>query len=937
MPKRLLILLLCTVYGFSSLAQGAKKSGIVKGKLINSITKTPFNDVKVTLLSLNVTVTSEGGGEFIFNDIPYGSYAVVTGGSIAKRDTLNIEVSKDVTDMGEIMVAPNEKGENSEGNEIPTIAVEETAGQDEENASATSESSAGFYNGNQDPFLKVASITFGSYRFKPRGYDNADVQINGMPLQDLETGFSSLGQVGGLNDVLRDRQYTYGLRPSEFTFGTVKGSTQINATAADQRRGTTLSYFASNRTFTNRVMATYNTGVMKNGWAFSVSGSRRWAQEGYVEGTFYNGYSYYAAASKLTKTGQFNLTVIGAPTVTGRAGVAQDEAFDLAGSHYYNRNWGYQNGEKRNARVFNVNQPVFIANYTYKPTATLRWNTTLGYEFGKFKRSDIDFYNANNPYPDYYRALPSYFINGDNTPNAAAAAGVRANLLANPGLMQLQWDNFYQANYSNKETVFNANGIAGNNVTGNRSLYVLRNEVDDNRKMVFNSNVEKVLNSHLNAYGGLQAIHQRDEYYKELLDLLGGDFFVNQNQFAVQTAVNNSSYNQNNLEKPNQVVKVGDRYGYDYIMRILNTNIWGQVTGAYNKIGFFVAANGGMVSFSREGLVRNGLFPENSFGKSATQKFMTYKGKGGVTYNINLKNSVFLNAAYMTDAPRPDYVFVSQRSRDILVNNPQTVKTMTTEFGYMLKSSGFNFRISGYVTDIKDNTLNKRFFNDDPAFNTFINYVMQGVNTRSIGTEMYATYKVNKSLTVTAVAAIGQSFYTNRPAVSVYYDNDPNKAAVTRNVYIKNYYLGVGPQSIYSLAFAYSPRKWRLNLNLNYMDRNYVEINPDRRTQQAADRVEAGSAQWRKIYDQERLPSAFTVDISGGRNFDVSDWMKSLHHKTTLNFNAGISNLLNNQDIKMTGFEQLRYDFKYYNADKFPNKYSYAYGMNFYATLSLRF
>ncbi len=938
MPKRLLVLLFSVICSISLHAQDAKKIGIIKGRLINADTKMPFNEVRVTLPQLNTFTNSEGTGNFVISDVPYGSHTMVVGGGIAKRDTITVTMDKEVVDLGEIMVKPSDRDNGGESSEIPTIAVEENNNQDEENASSSSESSSGFYSANHDPFLRIAAITFGTYRFKPRGYDNADVQINGVPMQDLETGFSSVGQVGGLNDVLKDRSLTYGLKPSEFSFGTTKGSTQINATAADQRKGTTISYYNGNRTFRNRVMATYNTGVMKNGWAFSVSGSRRWAQEGYVPGTFYDGYSYYAAVSKLTKKSQFNLTAFGAPTKRGKSGAEQQEAYDLAGTHYYNSDWGYQEGKKRNSRVSDANQPVIIANYTYKPTDNLRWNTAVAYEFGKYKNSSIDFYNGYNPSPVYYRNLPSFYINGDNTPNQSEYDAVKAQIQANPGMLQIDWNRLYSNNYANFETIKDANGIAGNNVTGRRSIYALSNFVDDMKKFVFNSNIEKAINNHVTVYGGLQFISQKDEYYKEMIDLLGGDFFLNQNQFAVQSSVSVANYNQNDLNKPNQVVKVGDKYGYDYILRSNHANAWGQGVFIYKKFDFFAAADLGMVSFNREGLTKNGLFPDNSFGKSANINFTTYKVKGGMNYKIDRKNVVYVNASYMTDAPRVDYTYISDKSRDFSVSNPTTVKTKAAEFGILHKSTKLNVRLSGYVTDVTDNTIIKRYFNDDPAFNTFVNYLMQGVATRSIGTEFCAAYKINSEFTVTGLAAVGQSFYTNRPQVTIYQDNDPTKSAISHQVYIKDYYMGVGPQSIYSAELNYHPRNyWHVNLDFNYIDRNYVEINPDRRTQAAADRVIEGSADWNKIYGQEKLPAAFTVNLSGGKSFDVSHWYKKLHHKTLLAFNMGIVNLLNNQDIKITGYEQLRYDFNYKNADKFPNKYSYAYGINYFATISLKF
>ena len=260
------------------------------------------------------------------------------------------------------------------------------------------------------------------------------------------------------------------------------------------------------------------------------------------------------------------------------------------------------------------------------------------------------------------------------------------------------------------------------------------------------------------------------------------------------------------------------------------------------------------------------------------------------------------------------------------------------EAGYSLKTSILNIRLTGYATDVTGNTLIKRFWNDDPDFQSFVNYVMQNVDTRSIGAEFVASVKINSKLTTTLVVAKGQSFYTNRPSVSIYQDNVPSNIPVTRDVYIKNYYLGVGPQSIYSVALKYTPGKsWFINLDANYMDDNYVEVSPDRHTQLASDMVTPNSKQWNDIYSQEKLPGAFMMNASLGKSIEISRYTKLLKNRTLLNINLGINNLLNNTDIKINGFEQLRYDFPNQNPYKFPNKYNYAFGLNYFLTIGLRF
>ncbi len=927
------LLIVFMLVGLNTYAQSGKYA-TVKGRILNKTTKEPFTETHVSIADITVDASPEGF--FAIEKVPFGEQKLIVTGFKIKSDTSSVNVNNETTNTGDIFVTSNDA--SSDGIDIPTINIEENAAQNEENTTTTTESSSGFYVADNDPFLYTAAVVFGPFRFKPRGYDNSDVHINGIPLQDLESGYASTGQVGGLNDVLHSRDITYGLKPSDFSFGGVKGSTNINATAADQREGTNFSYYNSNGAFKNRLMLTHSSGVQKNGWAYSLSASHRWANEGYVPGTFYNAYSFYGSVSKVTKKGSLSLTAYGAPTTRGKASYELDEVYDLTNSHYFNSSWGYQNGQKRNSAVANSFQPAIIANYIYKPNENTRWNTSFGYEYGKYENSSIDIYNGYSPYSTYYKNLPSYYLNGITTPNPIAQAALAAQYRAHPELLQIQWDNLYNDNLTNIETINNVDGVAGQNVTGKRSIYVVSNTVDNMSKFTFNTNITHVVNDKVTINGGLDATSQSDEYYKQLTDLLGGDFFVNFNQFAVQSSLGGLSYLQNDLLHPNKLIKVGDKYGYDYTLRALKANLWGQAQYSYEKFDMFIAAQGGMLSFNREGLMKNSLFPDNSYGTSATHSFNTYRVKGGITYKINPKNSLYINAGYFNDAPKIDYTYISDKTRDFIVDNPQNNQTKTVEAGYLFHSSFFNSRITGYVTDNVNNTIIKRFFNDEAGVQSFVNFIMTGVNTRSIGTEFSASAKITKELTATAIAAVGQSFYTDNPNVSVYIDNDPSRTASPRQVYIKNYYLGVGPQSIYSLGLKYNSKKyWHANIDFNLMDRNYIEINPDSRTQLAGDMVDSGSKKWNQIFAQEKLASAFTIDISGGKSISLSKYFKKLNHRTLLSINGGIYNLLNNQDIKTSGYEQLRFDFTNKNAEKFPSKYAYAYGINYHVTIALKF
>ena len=413
---------------------------------------------------------------------------------------------------------------------------------------------------------------------------------------------------------------------------------------------------------------------------------------------------------------------------------------------------------------------------------------------------------------------------------------------------------------------------------------------------------------------------------------------LNFNQFAARSYAGNPNYIQNDLNTPNKILNVGDRYNYNYINRFSRSQLWGQATFTYNKFDAYVAANVGNQAFTREGLFKNGLYENNSFGLSNKYSFTTFGLKGGFTYKIDGRNYFFANAMIGAEAPTVDNTFISPRTRNSAIVDATTQGISSAEVGYLKRAPKLNIRAVGYVSDIKNATEIKRFYNDDPNFQTFVNYALQRINMRFIGTELAVNAVINPSLSVTAAAAIGQAFYTNRPSVSVTRDNDTNQIPVKREVYLENYYIASGPQTATTLGFNYRSKSyWFANVNFNYFARNYIDVNPDRRTAQAVDLLTPGSEKWNNVVSQEVAPSFFTSDLSIGKSFLLNKLIRNAPRSSMLYFNLGISNVFNNTDIINGGFEQLRYDFSGGNENKFPRKYFYGLGRNYFINISLKF
>jgi hypothetical protein len=922
------ILLLSVISSFSVIAQG--QTALVKGAIQNKENYAPLAEMDVIIPSLKLMKVTDAEGRFTFSQVPYGTHQMVISTSAFKKDTVMISVDQAVVDLGVYHFEIDRDAVGVGTGQTATIALEDNFAESDEDG-ISGQNISGVLTASRDPYLSAASFTFGALRYQIRGYkrDQLEVYMNGLPMNDAESGSAFFGQWGGLNDAFRNQTTTFGLNPSEVGFGGLTGATQIDATAADQRKQTVVSYAASNRTYRNRLMVTHNSGTNAKGWAYSLAGSKRWANEGYIPGTFYDGYSYYAAISKrINSASSIHLTTFGAPTSRGKAMPATQEAMDIAGSNFYNPNWGYINGEKKNARVNSSFQPAAILSFKHNPDENTRWNSAIGFQSGYNGNTALDWYNAMDPRPDYYRNLPSYYLYDPKGADVDAAQAQLEYLQNNPDAMQINWQRLYDANRMNRQTV--------NGETGNRSVYVIGEDRDDINKFLLSSIYQKVLNPHVKYTAGIAGIYQKMESYRKLADLLGGDYYVNLNQFAERTYIGNNDLNQNDLNNPNGIIKKGDKYAYHYKSDFYRAYAWAQGEFTYNKVDFFLTGRLTSEGFQRNGIFKSGIFAQDSEGKSERFDFLTYAVKGGATYKIDGRNYLYASGNLMTAAPTFDNTFVSPRTRNKTIDNPKLEQYATIEGGYLLRAPNVSGRLSGFVTESKDLTDIKRFYHED--YRTFVNYAMRNINIRNLGVEMAVKAKLTNSLSLTAVAAWTQVFYTNRPEVSVFMDNDTSTKVSNSLVYLKNYYVASGPQSAYTVGLNYnSPQYWFANINFNYFDRNYLEVSPASKTAEALDGVERNSALWNSILTQEKLPTFFTVDIFAGKSFRLNKIAKSAPYGSLLRINVGVNNLLNNREIITGGFEQLRFDTQMKNPDRFPSKYFYGYGANYFINLALVF
>ena len=331
----------------------------------------------------------------------------------------------------------------------------------------------------------------------------------------------------------------------------------------------------------------------------------------------------------------------------------------------------------------------------------------------------MDLYKAPDPRPDYYRYLPSWQL------DSALKQQILSGLQNDVNKRQINWDALYLANYGNTQTVQNVNGITGNNVTGHRSVYILEERVVHTNHFNANTTLNATINSHIDFSGGLTFEMQKNNYYKKVDDLLGGQFYVDVNQFNERDYGVSSDAAQNDLNKPNRILGVGDKFGYDYNINIQKTSTWAQANVKFTKLNFFIGLQQSYTQFWRVGYTRTGLYPNNSYGESKHQNFYNYAVKGGASYKLKSGNYFFANASYETKAPFFENAYVSPRTRDFVQQDLRNESVGSVEAGYVLNSPKLRFRATGFYTVFRHGLDVINAYSD--VYRTFINYSLSKV------------------------------------------------------------------------------------------------------------------------------------------------------------------------------------------------------------------
>lgn len=844
----------------------------------------PFAKVK---LSEKFKGTANENGTITFANVPYGQYSL----SVSMEDTLVTVVKVDKV-ISKFTIS---LGQSLELDEVQVIGGAVTGRRTPVPVTRISPKKIQEELGSRDiPMLLNATPGVyatqqgggdGDARITVRGFDqrNVGVMIDGVPVNDMENGAVYWSNWFGLDAITSSIQVQRGLGATKLAMPSVGGTINILTAGVGNRKGTTFKqeYGTGNML---RSTISYNSGMLKNGFGFTLSGSYKQGQ-GWVDGTPSQGAFVYAKVQKKYKSHLISLSAFMAPqrhgqrsfnqriqywdtTDANEIGVPIDQNAIYNRGIRYNEHWGYvtdhgKDGTFRSGDKRILNERL---NYYNKPQITLK-----------------DFWQVNKKLSISNLAYAS-IGRGGGTKLSNYGAAVRA------ADGTIDWDKII---YNNQYTSFF--GQISPNIdplyssTEFKANQILTASVNNHFWVGYLGQFNYQMNDNWNFSGGIDYRNYKGTHYREVKDLLGGGYILN--------------FSDENSTSP--MKRVGDKiadddkpYEHHRDGKVQWTGAFGQVEYTSTRWTAFVnlttVYNGykGIDYFEKKTLdlgdttLRIGANDTINYNgqqytssSEGVEDFQTeWKWipgatfKAGASYVLTEKSSIFMNVGYLSRTPM--FTNVVDNNLNKFFGEIENEKIAALEAGYSFASKSFGININAYAT----NWQNKPFTNGlavpdplDPTSTIRIN--VNGMDAIHYGAELDLAYQYNKKWSAEVMLSYGDWRWNSSQTITL-----PQYQNQTISFDAKGVHVGDAPQSTYAGAIRYEAFKnFFIKAQYMYFDRYYAQFNPF-----ILNGANAGRESW-------KIPGYGMLNLFAGYKLKMK--------KHELLFNAMVQNALNSRFI----------------------------------------
>ena len=728
----------------------------------------------------------------------------------------------------------------------------------------------------------------GDARISIRGFNqrNVAVMIDGIPMNDMENGWVYWSNWFGLDVMTKTIQVQRGLGASKLAIPAVGGTMNILTRGIDSKEGITFSQNLGSNGYLKSTLG-YNSGQLKNGWGYSLAASYK-KSNGWVDQTWSQGNFYYLKVQKKINNHNLSFTAFGAPQSHGQRSYkkaislydksfAADLGIDTTGvvgdfGLRYNEHWGELNRYKVNfdengnaidtvlAKNETLNSKI---NYYHKPQLSLNhlWAAS-----NKLVISNI-----------LYASLGNGGGTGIN-PSLGEANYTSGN-------RQIDFQSIYNNNAGNTRHPFLGDPSIDHNYssTEHKSTQFIRSSINNHRWFGLLSTYNLESSNELTLSGGIDLRHYTGQHYREVYDLLGGDYYVaNENVAASDSTA---------------VIRKGDKYSYHneglvkwagiFQQMEYNTGNWSAFVNisasntGYKRIDYFKPLDLVLedttyvqsLSYGDTITHDNVNYTVDSKEASATESdwkwIPGYTLKTGLNYNIDEFNNAFMNVGYLEKAPKFNNIYDYDNQ---LYKNIRNEKVSAIEFGHSFHSPIVSTNLNLYYTKWK----NKPQSGSTVVDGEMVKYNINGINALHQGIEFDASFRISQKVSLQALSSIGDWRWTSGDTIRSFDDNN--------NLLGEDYFdatgvhVGDAAQLQIGASLRYTPIKnGYIKIKGMRFDNHYADFNP-------FDLKDANAGR-----DSWKIPAYNLFDIHAGYRFK--------YQKVFLDFKINILNIANTRYI----------------------------------------
>ncbi|WP_315038033.1 TonB-dependent receptor domain-containing protein [Capnocytophaga sputigena] len=690
---------------------------------------------------------------------------------------------------------------------------------------------------------------FGDSKINIRGFDtkNIAVMVNGMPVNDMEGGTVYWSNWSGLADVTSAMQVQRGLGASKLAIASVGGTINVVTRAADMSEGGT-AYFSYGSSQEYKGLVAYNTGKSLTGWSASVLFSKN-AGRKYVDGTKFDGYSYYFALGyEPSDKHSFQLMFTGAPQwhhQRSNSPLLSDYLRYGDGdepNRKYNSDWGYLEGEEYTIKKNLYHKPVAMLNWDWKINESTSLSTvvyaSLGRGMGTNSLGEAHSFSSKTVSGTTSYSLQKHYLN---------------TLRTEEGL--IDFDKAVQYNkgqaVSGLETMQHP-GEAGRSVRvtdpsgkspGSVNQGFIRNgSVNSHDWYGFLTNLQHQINDNFTANIGLDGRYYYGYHHQVVTDMLGNNSYVdnknkNLNNPNVVTTVVPANVSWNPFQKTEPLE---NQIGYSNDGEVKWFGLFSQFEYSDDHFSAFIQGATSIQSYQRiDSFLKPGTLaitgkPETAMStKTGFKDIVGYNIKGGINYNINEHHNVFANVGYYSKQPLFDAVYPNYRN--FLNPSLTNEKIFGVELGYGFKSSFLNVNLNLYHTSWKDRYLRKSNNLKNNTIRAYANIL--GIEEIHQGIELEANAKINDYVKVNASLSLGDWYYKGDASGNLTNESNetiddqgnvvPAGSASQVKLFLDKVKVGSTAQTTASLGLTILPpiKGLKFDVDWRYVDDLYANLN----------------------------------------------------------------------------------------------------------------